>query len=159
MSWKNTAEIEEELWKNVRMQEKTTADNSHCIVFTPHPEEKKIYRSAYATEQMAEDLIPLLYGNIAETTSTLGAAGIRVPGTAGETTEGLLDKYGVPSLIMADGPAGIRLQQHYEVDRATDTVYGIGVLGALENGFLVDREEHEGADQYYQYCTAFPVGL
>ena len=141
----NTAEIEEELWKTYECR-KTTADNSHCIVFTPHPEEKKIYRSAYATEQMAE------------TTSTLGAAGIRVPGTAGETTEGLLDKYGIPSLIMADGPAGIRLQQHYEVDRATDTVYGIGVLGALENGFLVDREEHEGADQYYQYCTAFPVG-
>lgn len=153
----NTAEIEEELWKTYECR-KTTADNSHCIVFTPHPEEKKIYRSAYATEQMTEDLIPLLYGNIAETTSTLGAAGIRVPGTAGETTEGLLDKYGIPSLIMADGPAGIRLQQHYEVDRATDTVYGIGVLGALENGFLVDREEHEGADQYYQYCTAFPVG-
>ena len=153
----NTAEIEEELWKTYECR-KTTADNSHCIVFTPHPEEKKIYRSAYATEQMAEDLIPLLYGNIAETTSTLGAAGIRVPGTAGETTEGLLDKYGISSLIMADGPAGIRLQQHYEVDRATDTVYGIGVLGALENGFLVDREEHEGADQYYQYCTAFPVG-
>ena len=153
----NTAEIEEELWKTYECR-KTTADNSHCIIFTPHPEEKKIYRSAYATEQMAEDLLPLLYGNIAEITSTLGAAGIRVPGTAGETTEGLLDKYGVPSLIMADGPAGIRLQQHYEVDRATDTVYGIGVLGALENGFLVDREEHEGADQYYQYCTAFPVG-
>ena len=153
----NTAEIEEELWKTYECR-KTTADNSHCIIFTPHPEEKKIYRSAYATEQMAEDLIPLLYGNIAETTSTLGAAGIRVPGTAGETTEGLLDKYGISSLIMADGPAGIRLQQHYEVDRATDTVYGIGVLGALENGFLVDREEHEGADQYYQYCTAFPVG-
>ncbi len=153
----NTAEIEEELWKTYECR-KTTADNSHCIVFTPHPEEKKIYRSAYATEQMTEDLLPLLYGNIAETTSTLGAAGIRVPGTAGETTEGLLDKYGISSLIMADGPAGIRLQQHYEVDRATDTVYGIGVLGALENGFLVDREEHEGADQYYQYCTAFPVG-
>ena len=153
----NTAEIEEELWKTYECR-KTTADNSHCIIFTPHPEEKKIYRSAYATEQMTEDLLPLLYGNIAETTSTLGAAGIRVPGTAGETTEGLLDKYGIPSLIMADGPAGIRLQQHYEVDRATDTVYGIGVLGALENGFLVDREEHEGADQYYQYCTAFPVG-
>ena len=153
----NTAEIEEELWKTYECR-KTTVDNSHCIIFTPHPEEKKIYRSAYATEQMTEDLLPLLYGNIAETTSTLGAAGIRVPGTAGETTEGLLDKYGIPSLIMADGPAGIRLQQHYEVDRATDTVYGIGVLGALENGFLVDREEHEGADQYYQYCTAFPVG-
>ena len=118
----NTAEIEEELWKTYECR-KTTADNSHCIVFTPHPEEKKIYRSAYATEQVAEYLLPLLYGNIAETTSTLGAAGIRVPGTAGETTEGLLDKYGIPSLIMADGPAGIRLQQHYEVDRATAVSY------------------------------------
>lgn len=57
---------------------------------------------------------------------------------------------------MADGPAGIRLQQHYEVDRATDTVYGIGVLGALENGFLVDREEHEVADQYYQVLHCIP---
>ncbi len=37
---------------------------------------------------------------------------------------------------MADGPAGLRLQQNYEVDRETDTVYGIGVLGSLENGYL-----------------------
>lgn len=154
----NTAEVEEDLW-NIYNRGPEEADGTEkTVIFVPHPEEKKEYKTSYAVQQPVEDLMPLLYGNIAETTSTLGAAGIRVPGTAGETTEGLLDKYGVPSLIMADGPAGIRLQQHYEVDRKTDTVYGIGVLGALENGFLVDREEHEGADQYYQYCTAFPVG-
>lgn len=111
-----------------------------------------------AIEQTTEELIPLLYGNISETTSTLGAAGIKVPGSAGETTEALYDKYGIPALIMADGPAGIRLQQHYEVDRATDTVYAIGVLGALENGFLGSQEKHDHADTYYQFCTAFPVG-
>lgn len=154
----NTAGVEEDLWNICNCGPEEADGTEEIVIFVPHPEEKKEYKINGAAQQPVEDLMPLLYGNIAETTSTLGAAGIRVPGTAGETTEGLLDKYGVPSLIMADGPAGIRLQQHYEVDRKTDTVYGIGVLGALENGFLVDREEHEGADQYYQYCTAFPVG-
>ncbi len=36
-------------------------------------------------EKSAEELIPLLYGKISENISTLGAAGIRVPGSAGET--------------------------------------------------------------------------
>ena len=100
-----------------------------------------------------------MYGNITQGTSTLGSAGVRVPGSAGETTGALTEKYGIPSLIMADGPAGLRLQQSYEVDRQTDTVYSVGVLGSLENGFLLEKEKrHENADTYYQYCTAFPVG-
>ena len=61
-------------------------------------------------------------------------------------------------MIMADGPAGIRLQRSYEVNRENDSVYGIGVLGSLENGFLVTEKPHQNADTYYQYCTAFPVG-
>lgn len=81
------------------------------------------------------ELLPLLYGNITQDTSMLGSAGTRVPGSAGETTESLEEKYGIRSLIMADGPAGIRLRQSYEVDRKTDSVYGVGVLGSLENGF------------------------
>lgn len=103
-------------------------------------------------------MIPLLYGNITKGTSTLGSAGIRVPGSAGETTEELEESYGISSLIMADGPAGLRLRQSYEVDKETDTVYGIGVFGSLENGFLEPMEYHDDADVYYQYCTAFPVG-
>lgn len=111
-----------------------------------------------ARQLPVQQLIPLLYGNITEGASTLGSAGVRVPGSAGETTEALEKDYGVSSLIMADGPAGLRLRQNYEVDRNTDTVYGAGVLASLENGFLEDLETHEGADMYYQYCTAFPVG-
>ncbi len=87
----------------------------------------------------------------------LGAAGISVPGSAGETT-GALAHYGKRALVMADGPAGLRLRQNYAVDRKTDTIYGTGVLGSLENGFLEEVEAHEDADWYYQYCTAFPVG-
>ena len=84
----------------------------------------------------AEELIPLLYGHVEQNSSTLGAAGIRVPGSAGETTHALEQPYGIRSLIMADGPAGIRLHQSYEVDADSGKVYGKSVLGALENGYL-----------------------
>ena len=59
---------------------------------------------------------------------------------------------------MADGPAGLRLRQCYQADRATGEVYGAGVLGSIENGFLEAPPRHESADTYYQFCTAFPVG-
>ena len=115
-----------------------------------------------ATPPLAEgevdSLVPLLYGNITAGASTLGSAGIRVPGSAGETSEALEASRQIPSLIMADGPAGLRLRQSYQADRATGEVYGAGVLGSLENGFLEAPPHHEGADTYYQFCTAFPVG-
>ena len=78
----------------------------------------------------AEELIPLLYGHVEQNSSTLGAAGIRVPGSAGETTHALEQPYGIRALIMADGPAGIRLHQSYEVDADSGKVYGKSVLGA-----------------------------
>ncbi|HEX3022971.1 MAG TPA: glycoside hydrolase family 3 C-terminal domain-containing protein [Lachnospiraceae bacterium] len=129
------------------------------IEFIPRVESEKNQKEAKIVNVESTDkLIPLLYGNITDGTSTLGAAGIRVPGSAGETTHTLWEEFGVRPLVMADGPAGLRLQQNYEVDRKTDTVYGLGVLGSLENGYLEQIEYHEGADLYYQYCTAFPVG-
>lgn len=128
------------------------------VLFTPREEQNKTYDMPAAGEQPVTELIPLLYGNITQGASTLGSSGIRVPGSAGETTEALEEKYGIRSLIMADGPAGLRLRQSYEVDRDTDHVYGAGVLGSLENGFLEEAERHKNADTYYQYCTAFPVG-
>lgn len=128
------------------------------FTFVPEEEKGKSFRTPVAKEQSVDELIPLLYGNITQGASTLGSAGIRVPGSAGETTEALEKTYGIPSLIMADGPAGLRLRQSYQVDRESGRVYGVGVLGSLENGFLEPTEHHEDADTYYQYCTAFPVG-
>ena len=126
--------------------------------FMPCSEPERQYVSPSEKQYPVEDLIPLLYGNITEGASTLGSAGIRVPGSAGETTEALEEKYRIRSLIMADGPAGLRLRQSYQVDKETDSVYSTGVLGSLENGFLEPMKIHENADTYYQYCTAFPVG-
>ena len=124
----------------------------------PKADREQAFPSQLAEKLPIEELIPLLYGNITQGASTLGSSGIRVPGSAGETTEALEKAYGVRSLIMADGPAGLRLRQSYQADRESGSVYGAGVLGSLENGFLEEMESHEDADTYYQYCTAFPVG-
>ena len=126
--------------------------------FVPCRQPEIQYVSPEEEQYPVEDLIPLLYGNITAGASTLGSAGIRVPGSAGETTETLEEKYRIRSLIMADGPAGLRLRQSYQVDKETDSVYGTGVLGSLENGFLEPMKIHKNTDTYYQYCTAFPVG-
>lgn len=139
-------------------QEQDRHEKVPVFQFVPQKEREYQFELQTAEKHSVEELIPLLYGNITQGTSTLGSAGIRVPGSAGETTEALEEKYGLRSLIMADGPAGLRLRQSYEVDRQTDRVYGVGVLGSLENGFLEQMEHHKDADIYYQYCTAFPVG-
>ena len=128
------------------------------IDFIPKTEEKKIRKTCPAKEQPVEQLIPFLYGKVTEGNSTLGAAGIRIPGSAGETADWTDPNGRKRSLIMADGPAGLRLRQSYKVDRETGKVEEVSVLGALENGFLEERQSGRDTDTYYQYCTAFPVG-
>ena len=129
--------------------------------FTPQPEPVPAAPEPPLAAGPAEELVPLLYGNITQGASTLGSSGRRVPGSAGETSEALEKTRGIPSLIMADGPAGLRLRQSYQIDKASGQVYGAGVLSSLENGFLETPPVHEDADTAdtrYQYCTAFPVG-
>src|SRR5699024_4396301 len=132
----------------------------YTTLFRSIPCREPEIKNVQPTEEQypVEELIPLLYGNITAGASTLGSAGIRGPGSAGETSEALEASRQIPSLIMADGPAGLRLRQCYQADRATGEVYGAGVLGSLENGYLEAPPRHEGAVTYYQFCTAFPVG-
>ena len=107
-----------------------------------------------------EELIHLVVGEVnkSQNANALGSAGIMVPGAAGETSSILSQKYGIPGLPMADGPAGLRLSKTYEVNEKDGSIYARGLLDALEGGFFTDGKEHEGARKYYQYCTAFPVG-
>lgn len=61
----------------------------------------------------------------------LGGGGMKVRGAAGETAD-LFEKYGIPPISLADGPAGIRIAQKVKND--------------------------EGEVERMQLCTAFPVG-
>ncbi len=137
---------------------KAAALDLPAFAFAPLSDEVPVPAPVPMADGPVDELVPMLYGNITQGASTLGSAGIRVPGSAGETSEVLEASRGVPSLIMADGPAGLRLRQSYQVDPADGSVIPTGVLGSLENGFLDEPRHLDTADTYYQFCTAFPVG-
>lgn len=107
----------------------------------------------------ARELIPLLLGEISRGQGALGSAGIRVPGSAGETSGAFQESLGLAAAVMADGPAGLRLTRRYEADPDSGEVYDPGFLAAVEHGLFAQPEEHPGAEAYYQFCTAFPVGV
>ncbi|MCD7821463.1 MAG: glycoside hydrolase family 3 C-terminal domain-containing protein [Clostridiales bacterium] len=123
------------------------------------PETELDRKAAEVVEQLSdEELTAMVIGEISKGQGALGAAGITVPGAAGETSGALEDKWDVPGISMADGPAGLRLFKKYQVSRETGEVYNSGLAAALEGGFFAPEEDHPDADTYYQYCTAVPVG-
>lgn len=93
----------------------------------------------------------------AGSSEVIGAAAVHVPGAAGETTTGL-EHLGIGELILADGPAGLRLQQQYEENPEDGTIYQLSRYEALQNRFFGTQFLHEGAVAHYQFCSAIPVG-
>lgn len=103
----------------------------------------------------AEDLMEVI-GNAAST----------VAGAAGETTH-RLEELGVPALVMADGPAGIRLAPTYKMaggiaKAASSTLAGdfMAILTPEELRQMAAEpsEEEKAAPINYQYCVAIPIG-
>ncbi len=99
----------------------------------------------------------------------IGNASMAVAGAAGETTR-RLDALGVPSLVMADGPAGLRLCPAYKIvdgevksiseslPNTLSLMFTREELEAMEAGKPAPSKEEQEAPVYYQYCTAIPIG-
>ncbi len=98
--------------------------------------------------------------------SLIGNAGRSVAGAAGETS-GALRYQEVPSLVMADGPAGLRLAKDYVKDR--NGVHSLGaafpesVLELLPSPVrlllgIMNRKPGKKDRILHQYCTAIPIG-
>lgn len=122
-----------------------------------------------AAEALSEDqLIKINIGAFnpkAGVASIIGNAGFTVPGTAGQT---MMEADGIPSLVMADGPAGLRLSRKYAVDAK-------GNLHPLESGIpasivdmmappvkwvmkLLTYHPKKTDRLCFQYATAIPIG-
>ncbi len=99
--------------------------------------------------------------------SIIGNAAFAVAGAAGETTTRYKDK-GIKSMVMADGPAGLRLSPEYFEDE--NGVHGMGLtvgswVDFMEDEMLAAIEEakktmgpKEGTVVKEQYATAIPIG-
>ena len=118
----------------------------------------------------------LAYANVGAFASGLsllsiaGEASAHVAGAAGETTS-KLTYAGIPPLIMADGPAGLRLSREFYRDEkgGAHPLNRGGLLESLQElmspllrtlagPFLGGRKPPKGARVEEQYCTALPIG-
>lgn len=103
-----------------------------------------------------EQRVAFATGDINRGQSMVGASGQTVPGAAAETVPvAEADPWNVASIVLADGPAGIRLKREYQVHEGA--IVGGDFLEAIEGGFFAAPKEKIGTT-YYQYCTAVPVG-
>lgn len=85
----------------------------------------------------------------------IGASGF-IPGAAGETYGGLTDPpWNLASLVLADGPGGLRLRQSYRVRDGRWLKEADGI--ELDRAFFA-AETHDAFDERrYQFCTAIPT--
>ncbi len=103
-----------------------------------------------------EQRVAFATGDISRGQSQLGSAGQTVPGAAAETASVAKgEPWNIASIVLADGPAGIRLSREYQVKDGA--IVPGDFMDALEGGFFASPKEKTGTT-YYQYCTAIPVG-
>ena len=107
----------------------------------------------FTLEEMAE----LIVGNYVREgmEDQIFCASMHVPGAAAETTSRFERNRRVPALVMADGPAGLRLQPHFKATKTGDLLRGGDTFGLLTSPFPDDTPAD--AVDYYQYCTMIPV--
>ena len=107
-----------------------------------------------SVEEMAELCVGTLR---ADGGTIVGNASYTVPGAAGDTSSVCKESRGVKNMILADGPAGLRLQPHFKTKKDGTLLPGGEVIGDAYTPFDPDLDENE-IDNYYQYCTAIPIG-
>ena len=114
-----------------------------------------------------EELVFLNIGGfkLKDRSGVVGDSGFTIPGTAGETTSQLKAK-GFPAIIMADGPAGVRLaRDYYEDKKGAHSLSSamlptmIDLLPARERSAMRRQKKlPKGAVVKHRYATAIPIG-
>ena len=110
-------------------------------------------------EEMALLCVGTARGNDEES-SMIGAASTTCPGAAGETTSELMESRNIRNIVMADGPAGLRLSPSFIVDSKHNVIKQESALGSGFMDVIMETEETELPEDtitYYQYCTGIPT--
>ncbi|MDD6039368.1 MAG: glycoside hydrolase family 3 C-terminal domain-containing protein [bacterium] len=120
--------------------------------------DKKIAPQVWETvETLSDDqLLKLISGDPSKAPNALGVAGNAVPGSAAQTSTCALEQ-GIASIVLADGPAGVRLTKtYYQKD---GNIQLMPVEASMYDGFFYKGDVKVEGEKRYQFCTAFPVGV
>ena len=104
-----------------------------------------------------EEMADLCVGTLRTDGSVVGNASYTVPGAAGDSSSVIRESRGIKNMILADGPAGLRLQPVFKTDKQGNLLPGGAVMGDIIEPFD-PKYTDENSDTYYQYCTAIPIG-
>ena len=114
-----------------------------------------------------EELVFLNIGGfkLKDRSGVVGDSGFAIPGTAGETTSQLKAK-GFPAIIMADGPAGVRLARDYYEDKKGAHSLSSAMLPTMidllpapvRSSMRRQKKLPKGAVVKHRYATAIPIG-
>ena len=96
--------------------------------------------------------------------SVIGEVSRGVAGAAGESCRRYMDR-GINSIVMADGPAGVRISKRYYEDKKGTHSLGSTLPETMKDMLpgllrkLLDREPKEKKGRVFreQYCTAIPI--
>jgi len=119
-------------YEKVQLVEKRTLTFEDVRAGRATPEE---FAAQLSVEELAVFCCGTGWGIQDDVNPVIGASSESVPGAAGETTHAL-ENLGVPSMVVADGPAGLRITQCFE---ATELATGL-------------------KKTVYHHCIAWPVG-
>ena len=141
-------------------------ESAFAEVVWPQPAEISEEAKKFAEKLTDEELSSLCIGSHKEgpaLMSVIGSASQSVAGAAGESSSRVS---GVPAIIMADGPAGLRLNRKYTKDEKG--IHPIGeslpagmseFLPGIARFFLnMGSNKKPKGKIYEQYCTAIPIG-
>ncbi len=91
----------------------------------------------------------------------VGSSSAVCPGAAGDTSSRMIDDRNIRNMILADGPAGLRLTPQFEVDEQGNRLPGAELaIPGLQDVLTASAEseaKQNSTTLYYQYCTAIPI--
>ena len=98
--------------------------------------------------------------------NVIGNTGFAVAGAAGETS-GLTKEFGLKPLVMADGPAGLRLSMDYALSEESQIGIGQNAMESMQDFIpkpanwllgMLRKKAHNDAQILHHYATAIPIG-
>ena len=104
-----------------------------------------------------KEMATLCVGSARKMGAIVGNTSHNVPGATGDTSSIVKESRAIKNMVLTDGPAGLRLQPHFKVDANGKIMPGGEVSGEVVAEFG-EGSDAEGVVDYYQYCTAIPIG-